>query len=120
MSGLAARRVVCDVATEQGVMRVLGYFIQKADVVYSFIGYAGQAQFDGYLGTFEQTMGRFRNLTDLARINVKPERLTIRATPRQVSLRQALQNFGVQQDELESHAILNGMGLDDAVPRTRC
>ena len=97
-------------------MRVVCYFIQKASIVYSFIGYAGQAQFDGYLGTFEQTMGRFGNLTDPARINVTPQRLTIRATPRQVSLRQALQNFGVQQDQLESHAILNGMGLDDAVP----
>ena len=116
VSGLAAHRVVCDVATEQGLLRVLCYFIQKADTVYAFLGYTGQAQFDGYLGTFEQTMGRFRNLTDLARINVKPDRLTIRATPRQVSLRQALLNFGVQQDELASHAVLNGMGLDDAVP----
>jgi predicted Zn-dependent protease len=107
---------VCDVATEQGVVRVLGYFIQKTGLVYSFIGYAAQAQYDGYLSTFEQTLGRFSNLTELARINVKPERLTIRATPRQTSLRQALQNFGVQQDELESHAILNGMGLDDTVP----
>jgi predicted Zn-dependent protease len=116
VNGLAARRVVCDVATEQGVVRVLGYFIQKTGLVYSFIGYAAQAQYDGYLSTFEQTLGRFSNLTELARINVKPERLTIRATPRQTSLRQALQNFGVQQDELESHAILNGMGLDDTVP----
>ncbi|HSV92435.1 MAG TPA: hypothetical protein VLH81_05145, partial [Desulfobacterales bacterium] len=115
VSGLAARRVVCDVATEQGVMRVLGYFIQKTGAVYSFIGYAGQAQFDGYLGTFEQTMGRFANLTELVRINVKPERLTIRAVPRQVGLRQALRNFGVPQDRLEVHAVLNGMGLDDAV-----
>jgi len=82
VSGLAAHRVVCDVATEQGLLRVLCYFIQKADTVYAFLGYTGQAQFDGYLGTFEQTMGRFRNLTDLARINVKPDRLTIRATPR--------------------------------------
>ncbi len=115
VGGLAARRVECDVTTDEGVMRVLGYFIQKAGVVYSFIGYAAQAQYDGHLVTFEQTIGRFRNLTDLARINVKPERLAIRAVPRQVSLRQALQNFGIQPDDLESHAILNGMGLDDAV-----
>jgi predicted Zn-dependent protease len=118
VSGLAARRVVCDVATEQGVMRVLGYFIQKAGVVYSFIGYAGQAQFDGYLGTFEQTMGRFKNLTDLARINVKPERLTIRAVP-------AVSCAGLRtsaSSRIASRSTRSSMGWVSTTPcvQTRC
>ena len=116
VGGFPARRVLADVATEQGSLRVLSYFIQKDDIVYAFLGYTAQAQFQAHASAFDQTMSRFANLTDQARINVKPERLAIKKTARQGSLRQALQGFGVAQDKLEAHAILNGMKLDDTVP----
>lgn len=116
VGGFPARRVLADVATEQGSLRVLSYFIQKDDVVYAFLGYTAQAQFQVHASAFDQTMSRFANLTDPARINVKPERLAIKKTARQGSLRQALQGFGVPQNKLEPHAVLNGMKLDDTVP----
>jgi predicted Zn-dependent protease len=116
VNGMQAQRIISDVTTEQGLIRVLSYFIQKDKTVYVFLGYTGQAQFDGYFPVFDQTMGRFKNLTDSGKINVKADRLAVKRTTTQGSLRQALQKFGVPQDKLEAQAIINGMKLDDALP----
>ena len=115
VNGLSAHRVVSDVATEQGVISISSYFIQKDNKIYVFHGYTGQAQFNNYLPSFNQTMGQFKTLTDPRKINVKPDKLVMKKTRRQGSLRSALQQFGVPQDKLEEMAILNGMQLDDAV-----
>jgi predicted Zn-dependent protease len=94
----------------------LSYFIQKERTVYVFLGYTGQARFDGYFSVFDQTMGRFKNLTDVNKINVKPDRLAVKRTTTRGSLRQALGKFGRPEDKWEALAIINGMKLDDAVP----
>jgi predicted Zn-dependent protease len=60
-------------------------------------------------------MKGFRNLTDSARINVKPDRLVLRKASRGGTLRQALLDLGVPQDGLEAHAIMNGKELTDTV-----
>jgi len=120
VAGFPSQRLTADVTTEQGVFRSLCYFIQKENAVYVFLGYAAQAQFDGYLSTFDQTMGQFRSLTDSKIINVKPDRLAIRTTSSQGSLRQALQRFGGPQEKGEALAILNGMKLDDPSQKRRC
>ncbi|MGB6338778.1 MAG: M48 family metalloprotease [Candidatus Aminicenantaceae bacterium] len=116
VNGMQARRITSDVTTEQGVIRVLSYFIQKDKTVYVFLGYTEQARFDSYSSVFDQTMSRFKKLTDSNKINVKAARLAVRKTSRQGSLRQTLKTLGVPEDKLEEHAILNGMKLDDALP----
>jgi predicted Zn-dependent protease len=116
VNGLQAHRIISDITTEQGLIRALSYFIQKEQTVYVFLGYTGQAQFDSYFPVFDQTMGRFKNLTDSNKINVKPDRLAVKGTTAQGSLRQALRKFGEPEDKLEAHAIINGMKLDDALP----
>jgi predicted Zn-dependent protease len=113
---MPAHRLISDVTTEQGVIRVMSYFIQKGPTVYAFLGYTEQVRFDGYSRVFDQTMGRFNNLTNSSKINVKADRLDIRRTTTRGSLRQALGRFGGSVAKLEDLAILNGMKLDDAVP----
>ncbi len=115
VNGMQARQIVSDVTLDQGVIRILSYFIQKDKTVYVFLGYTERGRFDGYFSLFDQTMGRFKKLTDSKKINVKASRLAVRKTSRQGSLRQALQALGVPEDKLEEHAILNGMKLDDAL-----
>lgn len=116
INGLAAQRVVCDIATEEGAARLLSSFVQKDNLVYLLLGYTAKAKFDGYRPTFEQTVSQFNSLTDPGRINVKPARLAVKKAPAQGTLRQNLQTLGVsQQAALDAHAILNGMKLDDAV-----
>jgi predicted Zn-dependent protease len=116
VNGLQAHRVISDVTTEQGVIRVMSYFIQKGQTVYAFLGYTEQSRFNGYSSVFEQTMGRFKNLTDANKINVKADRLAVKRTTGQGSLRQALQKFGGPENKWEALAIINGMKLGDAVP----
>ena len=115
VNGMQAHRIISDVTTEQGVIRVMSYFIQKGQTVYAFLGYTEQSRFSGYSSVFEQTMGRFDNLTDSRKINVKPDRLDVKRTTSQGSLRQALQRFGEPANQGEALAIINGMKLDDAV-----
>jgi predicted Zn-dependent protease len=115
VNGLAAHRVLCDVAVEGGVLRALSYFIKKDSVVYGFLGYTAQASFGGRLGTFEQSMRGFRKLTDSAWINVKPDRVALRKLSRAGTLRQVLLDLGVPQDGLEEHAIMNGKELTATV-----
>ncbi len=115
VNGLPAHRVVSDITTEQGVISISSNFIQKDNKIYVFHGYTGQAQFNNYLPSFNQTMGQFKNLTDPSKISVKPDKLVIKKIQRQGTLRSALQQFGVPQDKLEETAIMNGMNLDDNV-----
>jgi len=116
VNGMTAHRIVSDVTTEQGVIRVMSYFIQKGQTVYAFLGYTEQSRFNGYSSVFEQTMGRFNNLTDSRKINVKADRLDVKRTTTQGSLRQALRKFGEPENQGEALAIINGMKLDDSVP----
>jgi len=116
VNGMSAYRIISDVTTEQGVIRVMSYFIQKGQTVYAFLGYTEQSRFNGYSSAFEQTMGRFNNLTDSRKINVKADRLDVKRTTTQGSLRQALRKFGEPENRGEALAIINGMKLDDAVP----
>jgi len=116
VNGMPAHRLISDVTTEQGVIRVMSYFIQKGQTVYAFLGYTEQARFDGYSRVFNQTMDRFNSLTDSGKINVKPDRLAVKRTTTQGSLSQALGKFGGSAAKIEDLAILNGMKLDDAVP----
>jgi len=116
VNGMQAHRIISDVTTEQGIIRVMSYFIQKDKTVYVFLGYTEQTRFDGYFSVFDQTMSRFKKLTDSNKINVKPDRLVLKKTTGQGSLRQAFQKFNVPEDKWEAMAIINGMKLDDAIP----
>jgi predicted Zn-dependent protease len=116
VNGMQAHRIISDITTEQGLIRALSYFIQKEKTVYVFLGYTGQARFDGYFPVFEQTMGRFKNLTDSNKINVKADRLAVKRTTTKGSLRQALRKFGEPEDKWEALAIINEMKLDDTLP----
>jgi predicted Zn-dependent protease len=116
VNGLQAHRIISDITTEQGLIRVLSYFIQKEKSVYVFLGYTEQARFAGYFPVFDQTMGRFKNLTDANKINVKADRLAVKRSTTPGSLRQALRKFGGPENKWEALAIINGMKLDDALP----
>lgn len=116
VSGLNAQRLISDVTTEQGVIRVESYFIQKDNSVFYFHGYTGQAQFANYHSSFSQTMGQFKPLTDPAKINVTPSKLVIKRTTAPATLRSLLQQYGAAADKLEELAIMNEMQLNDTVP----
>jgi predicted Zn-dependent protease len=116
VNGLPAFRLLSQVKSREGVIRVMSYFIQKDKRIFVFHGLSAVNRFDGYRRTFENTMGRFRDLTDPKRLNVKPARIRIRSTRSAGTLKEALKALGVSEGELKEVALINGKRLGEQVP----
>ena len=98
-------------------IRVLTYLISYNNLIYTFHGVSEKSSFDNMVPFFNQTMRNFKSLSDPAKINKKPRRLSIRTANQNTSLRSLLTSQGVPQDQLEEHAVINGRTLDDAIKR---
>ena len=58
-------------------------------------------------------MQGFRELTDIAKLNKRPERIRIKTVTGNQTLAQALRSYNVPDRRSEEFAILNGMKLTD-------
>lgn len=94
-------------------MKVVSYFIQKDSKIYVFHGFTDTASFNTYQNSFTGTMGKFKKLSDPAKLNVKPKTLHVKTVSSATTLRAALKKNGIADDKLDEFAILNGMELDD-------
>ncbi|HVE62046.1 MAG TPA: M48 family metalloprotease, partial [Chitinophagaceae bacterium] len=120
VNGLRALAVVGTQQQQQGQqqqapIRTLSYFIQYDNNIYHIIGVSTANDFNAYAQLFTNTMQSFRQLTDAAKLNKKPDRVRIKTINQTTTLDQALRQHGVQSNKLEEHAILNGMKLGDQV-----
>lgn len=114
--GADAQEVIATVNTNQGILQLMAYFIQKGKNVYSFIGYSTQANFANYDLTFKTTMTGLKTLTDKNKINRQPDRIRVKKVASATTLENALKSFGISGDDLKKHALLNGaMKLTDKV-----
>ena len=116
VNGLPAYRLISDVRTQNGVLRVLSYFIRKDKYIYVFHGLSLPNSFEGYATLFDRTMGRFKHLSDRNRINVQPDRIRIRAAKRAGTMKSVLRSLGVPEKEQKNIALLNGKSLKDPIP----
>ena len=116
VNGLSAYRLISDVRTQGGVVRVMSYFIKKNKYIYVFHGLSSTYAFETHATLFDKTMGNFRHLTDRKRINVKPDRIRIRTTKRASTMGNVLRSMGVPEKERKNIALLNGKSLKDPVP----
>ncbi|MFQ5583624.1 MAG: M48 family metalloprotease, partial [Calditrichia bacterium] len=120
VNGLNARKMVSKIASQQGELKLLSYFIQKDANVFVFHGVTPTANFTRNQNTFRNTMEGFKPLTDQSKINVKPMRVRIKTVRQSKTLQKALLNFGMPQDKLKELALVNGMNLSDMLtPNTR-
>jgi len=124
VNGLPALYVVADQVgdpqqqqQQQANVRTMSYFIQYNGTIYHFIGVSSTTDFNNYANTFTSTMQNFRQLTDPAKLNKKPDRIRIKTVANTTTLSQALQSFNMPQAKLEELAILNGMKLTDNVTK---
>lgn len=115
VNGLEALMVVADQAQQSGTVRTANYFIRHNGAIYHIIGATALNSYERYSNAFTGTMSGFKVLTDLSRINRKPERIQIRQVSKATTLREALKANGVPDARLEELAILNGMALTDNV-----
>ena len=116
INSLPARQVIADVATQQGTIRVLSYFIEKDGLVYIFHAFSAQPTFRNFLSTFGRSLNGFAHLKDSKKIHVEPDRIRIRATKTTAPLHDALTHLGVPENAHKDTAILNGMHLDETIP----
>jgi len=116
VNGLSAYRLISDIATQGGVVRVMSYFIRKDKYIYVFHGLSTPQSYEVYASLFERTMGQFGPLTDRKRINVNPDRIRIRTTKRAGTMGNVLRSLGVPEKERKDIALLNGKSLNDPIP----
>ena len=115
IGGHRAHQLLSEIRSQQGLLRVLSSFVQKDNTLFVFHGISSPARFDAYHNDFRTTMNGFRNLTDPARINVQPYRIRVRSVGRENNVKDALLSLGVQEEQLESAAVLNGLHLTDTI-----
>jgi predicted Zn-dependent protease len=116
VNGLPSEKLLSDVQTQKGVVRVLSYFIQRGKEIFVFHGLTSPGLFQKYGSIFEGTMRNFRELSDPKRINVKPDRIRIRAIGSAGTLENALRSLGVPNEKLKETALPNGRNLDEVIP----
>ncbi|MEO6219560.1 MAG: M48 family metalloprotease [Ginsengibacter sp.] len=119
VNGLQAVGMVSTPKAVQGQqpqdIRILSYLIQYKDAIYHFLGVSSTADFNQFTSYFTNTMEGFRQLTDQAKLNKKPERIRIKTVNSNSTFEQALRNLSVMDKRFEELAILNGLKLSDKV-----
>ena len=116
VNGLQAILLVADQQPQQQgqpVLRTLSYIIQQGQYIYHMLGVSTQSDFNIYSQYFSNSMQGFRELTDIAKLNKRPERIRIKTVTGNQTLAQALRSYNVPDRRSEEFAILNGMKLTD-------
>ncbi len=114
VNGNSAIEIAADLNPQ---VRLLMYLIQYNGLIYKFTGLSETPSFNSYRNTFISSFKNFKALTDPSKINVKPEKIAIKAVARDASLSDALKSFNMPSNRMEELAILNGMKLTDQVKK---
>ena len=110
------KQVIQDQNTSQQQTNiVLSYFINYGGKYYVFHGVTNEMDLPTYSGSFKETMGNFSQLSDLAKINVKPDKIFIKKVQRSGTLADALKYYGMPQDKMKELALLNNFELTSQV-----
>ncbi len=101
---------------QQPSVRILSYLIEYNKAIYLLLGATSAQDFNQYYPTFRNTMEGFRQLTDQAKLNKKPQRIRNKTIAKSATLEQVFKNYNVPTARMNEMAILNGMNLTDVVP----
>ncbi len=116
VNGFSARRIVSDVTSQKGTIRVLSFFIQKDEGIFAFHGMSSHSIFPQYEQTFNDTFSGFEELKDPKKLNVQPDRVRARFTKKTDTIENALRALGVPDHKLKDTVILNGMTSGQSTP----
>jgi len=116
VNGLPSHRVISDIQTQQSVLRVMSTFIEKDKKVFVFHGVTYRHLYPRYEAAFDHTLSQFKDLSDPKRIDVKPDRIRIRAVRTPDTLENALRRLGVQNEKLKEMVLLNGGNPNQMIP----
>jgi predicted Zn-dependent protease len=114
--GFPARRLLSDVTSQKGTVRVLSFFIQKEAAILTFHGMSSQRTFPQYEQTFSDMFSGFDELKDPKKLGVQPDRIRIRLTKKADTIENTLRTLGVPDDKMKDVVILNGVTAGQTVP----
>ncbi len=117
LNGYPTTILISELKEEDGVLKILSYFVDRNSTVYVFHGYSASVDFDTYSASFRSVMEGFNNVTDSAVLNIQPMRIKIRQAPRSGSLSSIFESLGVDRDDFEELAVLNGRHLQDSIDK---
>lgn len=103
------------IATEQGELKVLSYFIEKGENVYIFHGYAAPANYGANLSSFKHTMTGFDRLRNPKARTVQPTHIKVAKVTRTTTVKDFLAQYPTDKASEETLAIINGMDLSDTL-----
>jgi predicted Zn-dependent protease len=98
-------------------VQIATWLIQYGGNIYALHGMSYLAQFTTNFRTFESVAQNFKTLTDPDKLNRKPDRLRVKAAPREGTLQEVLQSLQMPANQMEELAVLNGLNLKDRVAR---
>ena len=116
VNGLPSHRVISDIQTQQSVLRVMSTFIEKDKKIFIFHSVTYRHLYPRYEASFDHTLYQFKDLSDPKRIDVKPDRVRIRAVRTPDTLENALRRLGVQNEKLKEMVLLNGGNPNQMIP----
>ena len=93
------------------------YFILYNDLIYQLMGITRQADYNTFQVHFNKTMNNFKRLTNPNRINVKPDRITIKTVNKTGTLKSVLAYYKTPADRMEESSLINGKQLSDTVQK---
>ncbi len=117
LNGMDAYAMVADQTNQQTneSIRLLTYLISYNGLIYTFHGVSLPTDFEKYLPSFNQTMRNFKVLRDASKINVKPERISIKRLSKSGTFQSALEDYRIPSDRHRELALINGLDLKDQV-----
>ena len=96
---------------------VLAQLIQDGQTIFAFVGLAAPASFSAYAPQFQQAAQGYARLTEASKLNRQPEHVHIRTATGTQTLASALASAGVPAKRNNEMAILNGMQINDRLPK---
>ena len=114
VNGLPASTMLADQGPN---IRFLTYLIEYGGNIYKFHGVSTKQDYSSYANVFINSMKNFKKLTDPAKLNMKPDRVRVKAVKSNGTVEQALKSYNVKGDMLETTALLNSMKLTDNVKK---
>ena len=104
-----------DQSGQTSTIRILTTMIQYGNLIYVFHGMAEPNDFNRYFGSFNQTMGSFKKLTDQSKINKQADMIKIKTVSSSGTFQQVMTKFGMNAEQIQTLSILNAMELDTQV-----
>lgn len=115
VNGFPAVRILAQQKQQNGIIRLIAYFIEDGNTIYNFMGVSNEKNFNNYQNTFTSSIESFDRLADQSKLNKQPERIKVLEVDRSDQLRDILRSSGTDGDKLQEIALLNGMELSDQV-----